>query len=63
MIFVSHGTILRIVINSYCDKLIAVCANCYHIWWRIWDSNPSDILCAREVNTPSISIPHSVKAF
>lgn len=28
------------------------------IWWRIRDLNPSDFLFAREVNTPSISIPH-----
>ena len=29
------------------------------IWWRIRDLNPSDFLFAREVNTPSISIPHN----
>ena len=27
-------------------------------WWSIWDSNPSDVLLARQVATPSSPIPH-----
>lgn len=30
-------------------------------WWRIGESNPSEILGASEVNTPSIPIPHIFK--
>lgn len=30
------------------------------IWWRIWDSNPSDSFGASEVSTPSRPNPHIV---
>ena len=37
---------------------IHLCATLLDFWWRIWDLNPSAFLLARQVNTPSIPIPH-----
>lgn len=30
----------------------------WYFRWRIWDSNPSDVLFAKQIVTPSNSIPH-----
>lgn len=37
---------------------IHLCATLLDFWWRIWDLNPSDVLCAKQMTTPSSPISH-----
>lgn len=44
--------------KSFASANWAISAYKNNLWWKIWESNPSDFLGANEMTTPCSPIPH-----